>query len=56
MKIPYVGSYADAVPNENVVSRIYYRGESRASLRLLMDISHSRTIPPLPAKIPEHRN
>ena len=45
-----------AVPNENVVSRIRYRGESRAILCLFTYISHSHTMPRLPAEIPEHRN
>ena len=45
-----------AVPNENVVSRIRYRGESRAILCLLTYISHSHTMSRLPAEIPEHRN
>ena len=50
------GEDTSAVPIEKVVSRTCYRGESRASLRLVWDITHSRTMPRLPAEIPEHRN
>ena len=45
-----------AVQNENVVSRIRFRGESCASLCLLTEISYSRMLPRLPAEIPKHRN
>ena len=45
-----------AVPDENVVSRICYRVESRAILCFLTYISYSHTMPRLLAEIPEHRN
>ena len=48
--------YSAAVPNENVVSHIRYRGENRVILCLLTYIVHSHTMPWLPAEIPEHRN
>ena len=37
-------NYYTAISNENVENRIRYRGESRANLLFLTDVSYSRTV------------